>query len=160
MTSLIHVPLPLASSRSDPRLPWVRWAMQGARFQLLSADPASGRFTVLLRFEPGVEAPRHRHVGSVEGIVLEGDFYYREHPEVRFSAGSYLFEPAGSVHQPVSEEGVLMLGIFHGPVEGLDEEGQVTGRIDCAWHLRTWNQALAALQPSVADCESPASAPA
>jgi hypothetical protein len=47
------------------------------------------------------------------------------------------------VHQPVSPEGAVMFAVFHGPVEGLDQEDNVIGRIDWKWHLDTWNAALA-----------------
>lgn len=122
-------------------LPWQPWAMHGAQFKLLSADLRNGRFTLLIRFEKGISAPLHRHVGAVEGYILEGGFHYRDQPQVRFSAGDYLLENDGAVHQPVSPEGAVMFAIFHGPVEGLDEEGRVTGRIDCRWHVDTWNAA-------------------
>jgi 2,4'-dihydroxyacetophenone dioxygenase len=47
------------------------------------------------------------------------------------------------VHQPVSPEGALMFAVFHGPVEGLDENGNVTGRIDYRWHIDAWRAFLA-----------------
>lgn len=116
--------------------------MKGSWFKLLSADRATGRFTLLVRAGAGVEAPLHRHVGAVEAFILEGGFYYKEAPAQRFTKGSYLHEPAGSIHQPVSPEGAVMLGVFHGPIEGLDSDGSVTGRVDCDWHLACWQAAL------------------
>lgn len=134
--------------RIDPArphaFPWVRWAMKGSHFKLLHADPASGRFTLLIRIAPNVEAPRHRHIGAVEGYILEGSFYYRDEPQRRYTAGSYLHEEAGSVHHPVSPEGALMLAVFHGPIEGLNDEDNVTGRVDCAWHVDVWRAACEA----------------
>lgn len=115
--------------------------MRGAQFKLLSADEASGRFTLMIKLAKGVTAPLHRHVGAVEGLVLEGGFHYRDDPQTRFTAGSYLLEKAGAVHQPVSPEGAVMFAVFHGPVEGLDEQGRVTGRVDWKWHVDTWNAA-------------------
>lgn len=144
MTSLIHIPLSIADAEPAAHLPWARWAMKGAYFKLLSANLETDRFTLLIRIEGNVEAPRHRHIGAVEGMVLAGEFHYHDHPEESFKAGSYLFEPAGSVHQPVSAEGALMIGMFHGPIEGLDSEGRVTGRIGCAWHIRAWEAAIGA----------------
>jgi 2,4'-dihydroxyacetophenone dioxygenase len=122
-------------------LPWLPWAMKGAYFKLLSADAASGRFTLLIKFEKGIAAPMHRHLGAVEGMVLEGGFHYSDDPSTRFTAGSYLLERDGAVHQPVSPEGAILFAVFHGPVEGLDEAGGVTGRIDWKWHVVTWNAA-------------------
>ncbi|MDF3035070.1 MAG: hypothetical protein K0S28_344 [Paucimonas sp.] len=124
-------------------LPWLPWAMRGSQFKLLSVDPASGRYTLLIRFDKGVVAPIHRHIGAVEGYVLEGAFHYADQPEVRFGAGDYLLERDSAVHQPVSPEGAVMFAVFHGPVEGLDQEDNVIGRIDWKWHLDTWNAALA-----------------
>lgn len=119
--------------------PWAPWAMPGAHFKLLSVDAASGRFTLMIRLDQGLSAPMHRHLGAVEGLVLEGGFHYRDDPGRRFTAGCYLLENDGAVHQPVSPEGAVMFAVFHGPVEGLDEEGRVTGRIDWRWHVRAWN---------------------
>jgi 2,4'-dihydroxyacetophenone dioxygenase len=122
------------------QLRWMPWAMKGAYFKLLSADEASGRFTLLIRLDKGISAPMHRHVRAVEGLVLEGGFHYSDDPDRRFTAGCYLHEHDGAVHQPVSPEGAVMFAVFHGPVEGLDEEGRVTGRIDWRWHVDRWDQ--------------------
>ena len=122
-------------------LPWVWWAMKGSQFKLLSADRDSGHFTLLIKVAPGVTAPLHRHIGAVEAYVLEGSFHYSDDPTIRFTAGCYLMEHAGAVHQPVSPDGALMLAHFHGPVEGLDEAGNVSGRIDWRWHVDAWNAA-------------------
>lgn len=121
------------------QLPWLPWAMKGAYFKLLNADPASGRFTLLIKLDKGIAGPMHRHVRAVEGLVLEGGFHYLDDPDRSFPAGCYLHEADGAVHQPVSPTGAIMFAVFHGPVEGLDEEGRVTGRIDCGWHVETWN---------------------
>lgn len=124
-------------------LPWIPWAMKGAQFKLLSAVPETGRFSLLIRLEKGFTAPLHRHIGAVEGFITEGGFHYADKPAVRFAAGTYLLEKDGAVHQPVSPEGAVMFAVFHGPVEGLDSQGKVTGRIDCGWHVDTWTAAMA-----------------
>jgi anti-sigma factor ChrR (cupin superfamily) len=130
----------------DPQaLPWAPWAMEGAWFKLLSADPESGRFSLLIKLDEGCAAPPHRHVGAVEGWILEGGFHYADDPGMRFTAGTYLLEKAGAVHQPLSPEGALMFGVFHGPLEGLAPDGSVTGRIGCRWHIETWNAVLRAI---------------
>lgn len=129
--------------RQPEQMPWLPWAMKGAYFKLLSADAASGRFSLMIRFDKGIAAPLHRHLGAVEGMILEGGFYYREDPSIRFAAGSYLLEKDGAVHQPVSPDGAVMFAVFHGAVEGLDEDGGITGRIDWKWHVDTWNAAMA-----------------
>lgn len=120
---------------------WVPWAMRGAYFKLMNADPKSGRFSLLIKFDPGVKAPMHRHVGAVEGYILEGGFHYHDEPHIRFTAGCYLLENDGVVHQPVSPEGALMFAVFHGPVEGLKQDGNVGSHLDWKWHVDAWNAA-------------------
>lgn len=137
------LPFPAADTllvRDPQQLPWLPWAMRGSHFKLLAADPASGRFSLLIRLEPGLVAPPHRHVGAVEGWILEGGFHYADDPSRRFCAGCYLLEKDGAVHQPVSPEGALMFAVFHGAIEGLDANGRVSGRIDCAWHVGAWEK--------------------
>jgi 2,4'-dihydroxyacetophenone dioxygenase len=126
----------------DPdNMQWVPWTMRGAYFKLLHADPESGRFTLLIKLDKGFTAPRHRHAGAVEGMILEGGFHYLDQPEIRFTAGSYLLERDGAVHEPVSPEGAIMFAVFHGPVEGMDKDGNIIGSIDWKWHVRTWQAA-------------------
>jgi anti-sigma factor ChrR (cupin superfamily) len=130
------------------QLPWAPWAIKGTSFKLLSADAATGCFSLLIRLDKGAPAPRHRHVRAVEGLVLEGGFHYSDDPGRRFTVGCYLRENDGAMHQPVSPEGAVMFAVFHGPVEGLDEEGNVTGRIDWRWHVETWSAHLARCLPA------------
>lgn len=130
------------------QMEWLPWAMPGAHFKLLQADAATGRFTLMIKFEAGAAAPIHRHVGAVEGYMLEGGFHYRDAPEHPFNAGCYLYENDGAVHQPVSPNGGIMFAVFHGPVEGLDENGNVIGRINWKWHVEKWNAAGNHYQPT------------
>jgi anti-sigma factor ChrR (cupin superfamily) len=123
-------------------LKWIPWAMRGASFKLLSADPATGRFSLLIKVEKGITAPVHRHVGAVEGYVLEGGFHYKDAPEIQFSAGCYLLEKDGAVHQPVSQDGAVMFAVFHGAIEGLDGDGKVIGCIDWKWHVDAWDTSI------------------
>lgn len=137
----------LLQAVNPAEMQWIPWGMRGGQFKLLSADPSSGRFTILIKIEKGVTARKHRHIKAVEAYVLEGGFHYLEEPDRRFMAGSYLLESDGTVHQPCSPEGVVMLGVFHGPVEGLDDQGAVMGSIDWKWHVDAWNAAGGNYQP-------------
>jgi len=141
-TSATAIPSPTLVSRDPAHLPWVPWAMRDVHFKLLHADPVSGRFSLMIKIEPGAKTPTHRHIGAVEGMVLEGGFHYHDQPEISFTAGCYLLEQDGAIHQPISPEGAIMFAVFHGPVEGLDDHGNVTGRIDWKWHLDAWEAGL------------------
>jgi 2,4'-dihydroxyacetophenone dioxygenase len=120
------------------KLNWVEWAMPDAQFKLLHADQASGCFALLVRFLPNAQAPIHRHIGAVEGLVLDGSFFYTDQPELIFKSGTYIWESDDTVHQPISEKGAVMFLIFHGAVEGLDGTGKVTGRVNWKWHVEKW----------------------
>ncbi|MEL6188655.1 MAG: 2,4'-dihydroxyacetophenone dioxygenase family protein [Myxococcota bacterium] len=142
MSSTASTTTPHTLSRVDPNdLSWAPWGMEGTQFKLLSADPTSGRFTVLIKVDEGVAAPLHRHAKAVEVYILEGEFHYRDDPSVRFGQGVYLLENDGAVHEPVSLPGCTMLATFHGPLEGINEDGEVLGTLDCAWHLQAWQDA-------------------
>lgn len=120
-------------------LEWLPWAMRGMYFKLLSVDPDTGRFTLLLKVDAGITAPLHRHHGAVEVYVLGGAFHYHDEPHRIFRSGSYLLEPSASVHQPLSPQGAVILAVFHGPVEGILPDGGSAGSIDWKWHVDVWN---------------------
>ena len=133
---------PTLSSCHPQDLPWVPWAMPGAAFKLLSVEPSAQRFSLLIKVAANAPAPRHRHVGAVEGMVLEGGFFYDDAPETIYQAGTYLLERAGAVHRPVSRTGAVMFLVFHGAIEGLNEADEVIGKIDWRWHEKAWKSAL------------------
>ena len=92
---------PLALHRGEDEVPFVELADQGLgpslRIQLLHADVEAGVWVIRARFDPGMVVPTHKHTGVVHAFTLAGRWKYAEYPEVN-TAGSYLFEPAGSVH--------------------------------------------------------------
>jgi hypothetical protein len=65
---------------------------------VLHVDLKEGLWVVRNRFAPGVQIQRHFHTGSVFAVTLQGRWFYAESPNVVNTAGSYLFEPAGSTH--------------------------------------------------------------
>ena len=56
-----------------------------------------GLWIIRNRFAPGVLVQKHRHTGQVYGYTLSGAWKYAEYDYVN-RAGSFLYEPAGSVH--------------------------------------------------------------
>ena len=115
----------------DPgTIPWTPWAMPGTDFKLLNVDETSGAFTFLLKVDPGIVAPVHKHIGLAEAFLLEGEFGYGDD---RGSAGWYTRELGGVIHKPDSPRGVTMFAVAHGPIVGYNEDGSIAGVVDVEW---------------------------
>jgi hypothetical protein len=80
----------------DEGAPWVDTGM-GVELKLMRFDTARGTWVIRNRFAPGVQLQRHRHTGPVEGFTLSGRWHYLEY-DFMSTAGSYIYEPANSVH--------------------------------------------------------------
>ena len=88
--------IPQALHRGEEELPFVALG-DGTHLQLLQVDVEAGLWVIRTKFEPGVVVPTHKHTGEVFAFTRSGSWKYREYPEVN-TAGSYLYEPAGSIH--------------------------------------------------------------
>ena len=80
----------------DEAAPWIDTGM-GVELKVMRVDLDRGTWVVRNRFAPGVELQRHKHTGPVEGYTLTGRWHYLEY-DFYSVAGSYIYEPAGSVH--------------------------------------------------------------
>lgn len=119
----------------------------GVSLQLLQADVEAGTFAVRIRFQPGVQLPPHHHTGVVFAYTLAGEWSYLEYPDSPPSkAGSYLYEPPGSIHTlKVADHNSDVTDVFFvitGAMLILDESGNVCAVLDAASHARDWPQAL------------------
>ena len=130
------IEIPRAILRDEKDLPFVPLG-DGTDLQLLQVDVDAGLWVVRTRWEPGVTVPTHKHTGPVFAFTLAGSWKYLEYPEDLNVAGSYLFEPAGSVHTlhvPESNtETTDAVFVIHGANLNLDEAGNVTMVIDAAF---------------------------
>jgi quercetin dioxygenase-like cupin family protein len=124
--------IPRAIHRGEEELPFVALG-DGTHLQLLLADIDEGLWVIRTRFEPGVIVPTHKHTGPVHAFTLSGSWKYEEYPEVNV-AGSYLFEPAHSVHTlmvPDTNEGLTDAWFaIWGANLNLDADGNVETVID------------------------------
>lgn len=132
-TAFAPIPgIPPALHRAETDLPFVYY-QDGVTFQLLQADVEAGLWVVRVRFQPGVTLQRHKHTGEVFAFTISGSWKYLEYPEVN-TAGSYLYEPAGSIHTlhvPDSNTGVTDAWFaVRGANLNLDEEGNVESVLD------------------------------
>ena len=131
---------PAALHRAETDLPFVTF-FEGLDFQLLQASVENGLWVVRTRFQPNVTIATHRHTGEVFAVTFSGSWRYLEYPEVN-TAGSYLFEPAGSVHTlhvPATNTEVTDVWFaIRGANLNLDEQGNVASVWDATFMIETY----------------------
>jgi len=127
------IDVPIAILRNESELPFVELG-DGSTLQLLQVDLDQGLWVVRTRFAPGMTVQTHKHTGSVLAFTMSGSWKYLEYPNDVNRAGSYLFEPAGSVHTlHVPEDNDEITDVFfaiHGANLNLDPDGNVEMVID------------------------------
>ena len=99
------------------KMDWEPSGFPGVWNKVLYED-ASGRRTILTRFEPGAKLPRHRHVALEQTFILEGSLV---DDDGECTAGNFVWRRPGSVHRAWSPNGCLGIGIFERPNEFLEE---------------------------------------
>ncbi|GAA0477354.1 2,4'-dihydroxyacetophenone dioxygenase family protein [Parasphingorhabdus litoris] len=77
----------------------VQHPTDGYFIQPLFLDSENGTWVLYAKFPPGTLLPRHFHTGTVHFFTTKGSWNYVEYPEDKQTAGSYLYEPGGSIHQ-------------------------------------------------------------
>ena len=143
-TVIIEVPViggpPPALHRGESDLPFVPY-QEGVTFQLIQVDIEAGFFVVRVRGEPGRTIQRHKHTGEIFAFTSVGSWKYLEYPEIN-TAGSYLYEPAGSVHTlhfPETNTEVTDVSfVLHGANLNLDSEGNVESVLDAGAALAVY----------------------
>jgi len=129
--------VPAASHRGDRELPFVEF-FPGILVQLVHADIKAGLWVTRMRAQPDVTIQPHKHTGEVFAFTLAGAWKYLEYPEVN-TAGSYLHEPAGSVHTLhvlASNAGVTDVWFaIRGANLNLDADGKVESVMDATMAL-------------------------
>jgi 2,4'-dihydroxyacetophenone dioxygenase len=143
MTPTYVVPqegIPAALHRGETELPFVEFE-PGVEMQVLQVDIPSGLWVIRMRMQPGATLPTHRHGGEVYAFTVAGAWKYLEYPEVN-RAGSYLYEPAGSIHTlqalPTNTEVTDVWFAIRGPNLNLDAAGGVTLILDAGLVLRVY----------------------
>ena len=139
-SNLARITPPNALHRAEGELPFVTF-FEGLDFQLLQASVENGLWVVRTRFQPNVTIPTHRHTGEVFAVTFSGSWRYLEYPEVN-TAGSYLYEPAGSqhtLHVPASNTEVTDVWFaIRGANLNLDEQGNVASVWDATFMIETY----------------------
>lgn len=138
---------PSAVHRGEADLPWVDDG-RGTQTKLLVAKEREGLWIVRTRFAPGVRVQTHKHTGPVYAYTSSGAWHYLESEYVN-RAGSFLYEPAGSIHTLVvpesNTEPTDVWFQIYGANLNLNEDGSVDSVTDVASVLSVYRHRCAKL---------------
>jgi 2,4'-dihydroxyacetophenone dioxygenase len=99
----------------------------GIHVQPLRLDPERGEWVFLATLAPGAVLPLHYHTGPAQVWTIQGRWLYREYPDQPQTAGSYLYEPGGSVHTfytpEDNTEDTIALAWIEGAQVSFNEDG-------------------------------------
>lgn len=129
--SLLHDPAAatFVPARAIPHrtVPWVPLG-EGRSFKPLRFLRDDRGFVELLRLEPGVAIPLHRHTGETHALNLEGTRELSTGEVI--GPGDYVYEPEGNVDEwkVVGDVPLVVLVVVMGAIEYLDSNGAVTRR--------------------------------
>ena len=137
---------PTAVHRDDASLPYVT-VDQGVELKVLQVKVREGLWVIRNRFHPGARVQTHKHTGTVFAFTTRGAWQYRESDFVNV-AGSYLYEPAGSVHTltvPESNREVTEVWFaITGANLNLDADGKVETVVDAGMVLHYYRMSCEA----------------
>jgi 2,4'-dihydroxyacetophenone dioxygenase len=120
---------PVAVHIGADDLPWVDIG-DGSKLKVLQVKATEGLWIVQNIFQAGYTVPTHRHTGPVWGYTISGAWRYKEYEYVN-RAGSFLYEPAGSVHTlECVEDGTNVWFQMYGANLNLDAEGNIESVFD------------------------------
>ncbi len=127
-----HQDLLLTLNTSE--LPVIKDALPGVDIWPLFLDSENGTWVIRAKFQPNVILPKHFHTGTVHFYTTAGSWWYVEYPDQPQTAGSYLYEPGGSVHTFQSgEEGTDGFMVISGCNVNFDDDGNFINIMDAGW---------------------------
>ena len=110
----------------------------GSKLKVIQVKETEGLWIVENVFQSGYEVQRHRHTGPVYAYTTSGAWKYKEYDYVN-RAGSFLYEPAGSVHTlQVVEDDTHVWFQMYGANLNLDDDDNVESVIDGAGTLEAY----------------------
>lgn len=118
-------------------LPWAEIG-DGSKMKVIQVKEREGLWIVENIFQAGYEVQKHKHTGPVYAYTTSGGWRYKEYDDVN-RAGSFLYEPAGSVHTlTVLEDDTHVWFQVYGANLNLDAEGNVESVVDAAGILEAY----------------------
>jgi quercetin dioxygenase-like cupin family protein len=129
--------LPLAVHVGADDLPFVDYG-GGNLMKVIMIDEAESLWIVENIFQSNFQVQKHRHTGPVFGYTVSGAWKYKEYDYVN-TAGSFLYEPANSVHTlTVLEDNTQVWFQMYGMNLNLDDNGNIESVTDGAGTLRAY----------------------
>jgi quercetin dioxygenase-like cupin family protein len=120
-----------AVHRGASELPWADIG-GGNKLRVLQVNEREGLWIIESIFMTGYAVQTHKHTGPVWGYTVSGAWKYKEYDYVN-RAGSFLWEPAGSVHTlECVEDNTQVWFHMYGSNLNLDENGNVESVTDGA----------------------------
>src|SRR5512139_3871081 len=117
----------------------------GSKLKVIHVRRGEGLWIIQAIFMAGYEVQTHKHTGPVWGYTVSGAWKYKEYDYVN-RAGSFLYEPAGSIHtlQCIEDDTNVWFHMY-GSNLNLDADGNVESVTDGASALAGY-LALAEMQ--------------
>lgn len=110
----------------------------GSKLKVIMVDAAQELWIIENIFVAGYQVQRHRHTGPVYAYTTSGAWRYKEYDYVN-RAGSFLFEPANSVHTlQVLEDNTHVWFQIYGSNLNLDDGDEVDSISDGASALAVY----------------------
>ncbi|OHV30343.1 MULTISPECIES: 2,4'-dihydroxyacetophenone dioxygenase family protein [Pseudofrankia] len=129
MTILDSTSTPPAVHVGADDLPFVEIG-GGSKLKVIQVRADESLWVVENIFQAGYEVATHRHTGPVYGYTVSGAWKYKEYDYVN-RAGSFLYEPAGSVHTLMCvEDDTRVWFQMYGSNLNLGPDGQVESVTD------------------------------
>jgi len=134
---MTQLEIPTAVHIGADELPFVDIGA-GSKLKVIQVKPEEGLWIVENIFQAGYEVQTHRHTGPVYAYTVSGAWRYKEYDYVNH-AGSFLYEPAGSVHtlQCVEDQTRVWFQMY-GVNLNLDADGNVESVFDGAGTLAAY----------------------
>ena len=120
---------PLAVHLGEDDIPFVDIG-EGNLLRVLQVKRGEGLWIIENIFQAGYEVETHKHTGPVYGYTTSGAWKYKEYDYVN-RAGSFLYEPAGSMHTlQCLEDNTRVWFQMYGSNINLDTDGNITSVVD------------------------------
>lgn len=136
-TLLQYLPARISTSAD---LPWIPSPTRGKYAKPLRFFAEDRGFVELLRMDPGVTMPLHRHTGEIHAYNLSGTRQLCTGELI--GPGDYVFEPPGNVDwwKIVGNEPMIALVVVMGTVEFLGPGGSVRARANATTQRAEYEQ--------------------